>query len=59
MRDEELLDCAGDEVGRSLAAFSGRAYAKDLTAVTLHTMVRHGIEKAAQDDHRIFLRTFS
>jgi hypothetical protein len=59
MRDENLLDCAGDEIGRSLAAFSGRAYTKELTAVTLHSMVQYGIEKAAQDDYQIFLRTFS
>ena len=57
--DEELLDCAGDEIGRSLAAFSGRAYAKNLKVETLHTMVQFGIEKAAQDDYQMFLRTFS
>jgi hypothetical protein len=57
MRDEELLDCAGDEVGRSLAAFAGRAYARDPASETLHPMVRHGIGNAGQDDRRIFLHT--
>jgi hypothetical protein len=44
MEDKELLDLAGDEVGRSLAAFADEPYASDLADGHLHHMVRSGIE---------------
>ncbi|MER7586515.1 hypothetical protein ABTW72_03165 [Micromonospora sp. NPDC127501] len=46
-RDEGLADVAGDEVGRSLAAFVDRALARDLLAEDLHVMVRYGIDEAS------------
>jgi hypothetical protein len=57
VQDEELVDCAGDVVGRSLVSFAGRDYARDLAGEDLHPMVRFGIEKASWVDYRIFIQT--
>ncbi|KUL32955.1 hypothetical protein ADL15_18200 [Actinoplanes awajinensis subsp. mycoplanecinus] len=54
--DDELVECAGDDIGRSLAAFTGRAHAGDLDEEDLHPMMRHGIEKALQIDCQVFIR---
>jgi hypothetical protein len=56
LQDEELVDCAGHEIGRSLVAYSGRAYAGDLTGEDLHPMVLFGIEKAYNVDYRFLIR---
>jgi hypothetical protein len=56
LRDDELVDCAGEEIGRSLAAFDGRAYADNLAGENLHPLLRFGLEKASQVDHRVFIR---
>jgi hypothetical protein len=57
LRDEELADLVGNELGRSLAAFAGQAYATDLADGCVHPMVRHGIEVASDIvDHRVFVR---
>ncbi|MGC5329189.1 HEAT repeat domain-containing protein [Micromonospora sp. DT62] len=45
--DEELADVAGDEIGRSLAAFMDRGLARDLPTEDLHVMVRYGIDEAS------------
>ncbi|MEV5768158.1 HEAT repeat domain-containing protein [Micromonospora sp. NPDC052213] len=45
--DEDLVDVAGDEIGRSLAAFVDRGLARDLLAEDLHVMVRYGIDDAS------------
>ncbi|MEU5950467.1 HEAT repeat domain-containing protein [Micromonospora sp. NPDC047465] len=45
--DEDLVDVAGDEVGRSLATFVDRGLARDLLAEDLHVMVRYGIDEAS------------
>ncbi|MDT0532138.1 hypothetical protein RM555_24375 [Micromonospora sp. DSM 115977] len=45
--DEDLVDVAGDEIGRSLAAFVDRGLARDLLAEDLHDMVRYGIDEAS------------
>lgn len=45
--DEDLANVAGDEIGRSLAAFVDRGLAMDLLAEDLHDMVRYGIDEAS------------
>ncbi|MBL7258119.1 hypothetical protein [Paractinoplanes lichenicola] len=43
--DRELLECTSDDIGRSLAAFTGTG----LTAEDLHPYVRHAFETADTD----------
>ncbi|MEV6350903.1 hypothetical protein [Actinoplanes sp. NPDC051851] len=59
LRDEELVDVAGNELGRSLTAFAGQPYATDLGADGEHPLVRFGIERASTVDYREFVRPVS
>ncbi|MGC4815282.1 HEAT repeat domain-containing protein [Micromonospora sp. DT228] len=44
-RDEELSDVAGDEIGRSLGAFLGLDFAKDIRVDSFPDLVRFGINQ--------------
>ncbi|MDR7275219.1 DUF7919 family protein [Catenuloplanes atrovinosus] len=54
--DAELADCAGDEIGRSLAAFAGRDYAAGLDRDGLPPSVRFGVADAARNDALTLVR---
>ena len=45
--DADLVDVAGDEIGRSLAAFMNCGLAGDLRADDMHDMVRYGMNQAS------------
>ncbi|MEU4781949.1 HEAT repeat domain-containing protein [Micromonospora sp. NPDC023633] len=45
--DEDLVDVAGDEIGRSLAALVDRGLAGDLLTEDLPVMVRYGVDEAS------------
>jgi hypothetical protein len=45
--DEDLVDSAGDEIGRSLAVFVESGLAGDLRTEDMHVMVRYGMNEAS------------